>query len=134
MQFIQITGGSQNLVTAYADDHIAVRGMRYERGLIVRPDRLLPDWPVSHVGELTLDSLRWLQADPPEILLIGTGARPQFPKRDLWRLLRAQGWGVEIMGTDAACRTYNLIVAEDRAVAAALIIGEAAHPPTDPGP
>lgn len=134
MQFIQITGSGQNLVTAYAHDHISVQGVRYERSLIVRPDRLLPDWPVDHVGALTLDALQWLRADPPEILLVGTGDQPLFPQRDRWRLLRAQGWGVEIMATAAACRTYNLIAAEGRAVAAALIIGEAARPRKDPGP
>ncbi len=123
MQFTQITDDEQNMITGYARDHVAVNGVRYSGSLILRPDRLLPSWPVSDVAALNLEALAWVRDHPPEILLLGTGPRQTFPERSLWRELRAQPWGIEIMDTAAACRTYNLIMAEGRMVAAALIIG-----------
>jgi uncharacterized protein len=122
MQFTQITSDTQNLVTAYGRDHVAVNGVRYRESLIVRPERLLPAWPVGTVEALSLEALEWIREDPPEILLVGTGVRQVFPPHPLWRQLHAQPWGLEIMDTAAACRTYNLIMSEGRAVAAALII------------
>nr|WP_296747923.1 Mth938-like domain-containing protein [Thioalkalivibrio sp.] len=122
MQFTQITDDEQNMITGYAPDHVAVNGARYAHSLILRPDRLLPSWPVAAVDALNVEAFAWVHAHPPEILLLGTGRRQIFPERGLWRELRAQPWGLEIMDTAAACRTYNLIMAEGRMVAAALII------------
>lgn len=122
MQFSQITADSLNMITGYAPDHVEVNGVRHESSLIVRPNRLLASWPVTGLDTLTMDQLGWIREDPPEILLLGTGKRQGFPARPLWRSLRAEPWGIEIMDTAAACRTYNLILSEGRRVAAALII------------
>jgi uncharacterized protein len=122
MQFTQITDTGQNLITAYAPDHVAVNGIRHFQSLILRPDGLLANWPVRTAEELDIRMFDWLRSAPPEILLLGTGTTQCFPARAVWRQLRTEGWGVEIMDTAAACRTYNLIVAEGRSVAAALII------------
>jgi uncharacterized protein len=122
MQVTQITDVGQNLITAYASDHVAVNGVRHSRSLILRADGLLADWPIQSIENLHADAFAWLRTDPPEIVLLGTGMTQQFPARDVWRQLRTAGWGIEIMDTAAACRTYNLIVAEGRPVAAALIL------------
>lgn len=122
MQFTQITTDEQNLITHCAPDHVAVNGVRHGQSLIVRPGRLLPAWPITGIEALSVEALDWIQSDPPEILLLGTGTRQVFPERPLWRRLRAAPWGLEIMDTASACRTYNLIMAEGRAVAAALIV------------
>ena len=122
MQFSQITAESLNMITGYASGHVEVNGVRHESSLIVRPDRLFPSWSATDLHSLTMDHLEWIRDDPPEILLLGTGERQSFPSRTLWRSLRAEPWGIEIMDTAAACRTYNLILSEGRAVAAALII------------
>jgi len=54
--------------------------------------------------------------------LIGTGARFQFPEPALLAPLQKAGIGVEVMDTQAACRTYNILLGEGRSVAAALIL------------
>jgi uncharacterized protein len=59
----------------------------------------------------------------PKIVLLGTGSRLALPNIDLMTVLAAQGVGLEIMDTPAACRTYNVLVHEDRDVVAALFIG-----------
>jgi uncharacterized protein len=58
----------------------------------------------------------------PEIVLLGTGRRQQFPHPRLTQALLEQGVGVEVMDTAAACRTYNVIMLEGRRVAAALLL------------
>ncbi|AGA34591.1 Protein of unknown function DUF598 [Thioalkalivibrio nitratireducens DSM 14787] len=127
MQFTQITADDRNLITGYAPDHVAVNGVRHTASLILRPNRLLTEWPVTGLEALTPASLEWLHPDPPEILLIGTGTCQAFPEPALWTLLREPGWGLEFMDTAAACRTYNLIMAEGRTVAAALIVESGAR-------
>lgn len=122
MQITQITGDEQNMVTGYAADHVSVNGVRYAASLILRPDALLTSWPVTDARRLRGNDLAWIREHPPEILLLGTGTRQVFPERDVWRELRMERWGIEIMDTAAACRTYNLIVAEGRTVAAALMV------------
>lgn len=123
MQITQITGEDQHMVTGYAPDYVVVNGVRYSASLILRPDALLPSWPVTDAAQLRVEDLEWIRERPPEILLLGTGSTQAFPARAVWRELRMAPWGIEIMDTAAACRTYNLIVAEGRSVAAALIIG-----------
>ncbi len=122
MLFSEVTAEKTYIVTGYAPGTVGINQVAYTRSLIVRPHRLETDWPVSAVDELVLDHLQSVLESPPEVLLIGTGAAQRFPERSLWRQLQERGLGVEVMDTAAACRTYNLIMAEGRDVAAALII------------
>jgi len=62
-----------------------------------------------------------LSTNKPEVLLVGTGARLQFLPREVVAPLLAVGIGVEVMDTQAAARTYNILMAEGRRVVAALI-------------
>jgi uncharacterized protein len=71
---------------------------------------------------LTAEHLAQLTAFPCDVLLLGTGRRQRFPAPALLRPLIESGRGYEIMDTAAACRTYNILVAEGRIVLAALII------------
>ena len=61
-------------------------------------------------------------AQRPEIVLIGTGTRQRFPERSILTALLTRRIGVEVMDTAAACRTFNILVAEDRRVVAALFL------------
>ncbi len=122
MLFSEVTSEASYIVTGYESGTVGINEIAYTRSLIVRPHALQSDWPVESVGDLAVQDLQPVLEAPPEILLIGTGQAQQFPDRGVWRHLRAQGMGVEIMATAAACRTYNLIMAEGRDVAAALII------------
>ena len=122
MQFTPLGAEDRNLITAYEDDHIAVNGIRHDRSLIVRPQALETNWTVSCIADLELDHLTSLLADPPEILLLGTGLRQYFPEKPLWRSLKQTFRALEVMHNAAACRTYNLIASEGRDVAAALIL------------
>ena len=74
------------------------------------------------VSRLTVDDLQHLIDQGPEIIIVGTGWTPTLPPRELVFALAKKGIGFEVMDTAAACRTYNILVHEDRRVAAALII------------
>jgi uncharacterized protein len=111
----------RNLITGYGETYVAVNGQRLATSVIVLPDRLTP-WEVRTHAALTPSALAALAALPMEILLLGTGARQHFPHPSLTQPLRDAGIGIEVMTTSAACRTYNILLSEDRRVAAALIL------------
>ncbi len=93
-----------------------------ERSFILTPERLIDDWPVDDIGTLALPQLEVLLAAGADLILLGTGEHQRFPPPALLAPFGRQGIGCEVMGTAAACRTYNVLAAEGRAVAAALII------------
>lgn len=113
---------AHHTVTAYGDDHIAIDGRVHGRSLLLLPDRIDPAWGPDAFASLAMAHLLPLLDLPCDVLLLGTGRRQRFPAPALLRPLYAAGRGIEIMDTPAACRTYNVLAAEGRAVAAALII------------
>jgi uncharacterized protein len=89
--------------------------------LILSPAELRTDWEISHCGQLTEDSLGPVFALQPEIVLLGTGAVQVFPPPELMMCFHRRGIGIEVMTTAAACRTFNVLVADRRRVVAALL-------------
>ena len=112
----------QNIVTGHGAGWIAINGQRYERSLLVRPDSIDTDWGPERTEELNGTHLAALSTLRGNVLLLGTGNRQRFPAAPMLRPLIEAGIGLEVMDTGAACRTYNVLVAEGRAVAAALIV------------
>ena len=109
-----------NTFSGYGDGFVVVNGQRHEANLIVTPERLLP-WNAASFDALTEADFEALLALNPEILLLGTGPKQRFPHPRLTRALAAKRIGVEAMDLQAACRTYNILMAEERRVAAALL-------------
>ena len=114
---------SKNSITAYGRGYVAVNGERYERSLIVMPDRIVTDWNVPDLASLTQHKIEALALLKPELVLLGTGEILRFPDSRLLASLFSAAIGAEMMDTRAACRTYNILAQEGRNVAAALIIG-----------
>ena len=90
--------------------------------LIISAQNLLIDWNVSDPISLTLADLELAIAFEPELIILGTGNSVCIPNLDLMAEAANQGIGLEIMDTPAACRTYNVLVHENRAVVAALFL------------
>lgn len=111
-----------NQITGHGPDHVLVNGMRFETGLIVLPDELVANW-ASSFESLDVAHFDALALRAPEIVLLGSGQRIRFPSPGLYASLVKARIGVEVMDTAAACRTYNILAAEGRRVAAALIVG-----------
>jgi uncharacterized protein len=111
-------------IRAYAAQSITVNDQTLSHSLIITPQKLITEWPVAHIQQLRAEHIDMLLPLHPEILLIGTGQQLHFPEAALLAPLLKQHIGYEIMDTGAACRTYNILAAEQRAVAAALIVSE----------
>ncbi|MBV8032834.1 MAG: Mth938-like domain-containing protein [Betaproteobacteria bacterium] len=112
--------GSYNVITAYGDDYVAVNGERHQASVVVTPERVF-SWPVASFDALIAKDFEALKAEKPEIVILGTGPRQRFPHPSITAPLTAAGIGVEVMDLKAACRTYNILVAEARKVALALV-------------
>ena len=119
----------RNAFTAYGEGYVAVNGVRYESSLVVLPDRIVEDWSVPTIESLTQGDMEALALLKPELVLLGTGDLLRFPDSRLLASLAAARIGAEFMDTRAACRTYNILAAEGRNVAAALIIPVPAQTP-----
>ena len=112
--------GTYNMITAYGDGYVVVNGRRHDSSLIVTPDQVLP-WGAVSFDRLAPESFDFVRSEKLEIVLLGTGARQRFPHPQLTAALRDARIGLEVMDLQAACRTYNILVAEERKVAAALL-------------
>ena len=113
-----------NTFTAYGEGYVMVNAERHDGanagGLIVTPEQLLP-WNVAGFDALEEADFQVFIDLNLEILLLGTGPRQRFPHPRLTRALAAKRVGGEAMHLHAACRTYNILMAEERRVAAALL-------------
>ena len=109
-------------ITAYDTEHIAVNGRRLTKSFLLTPRRLIEDWPPSSFDSLSEADLGTVAELGCPIVLLGTGPRQRFQAPALLRSLTERRIGVEVMDSHAACRTYNILMAEGRDVAAALII------------
>ncbi|MEN6584642.1 MAG: Mth938-like domain-containing protein [Sulfuricella sp.] len=118
------TASGTYLFTSYGTDHVAVNGVRHEHSLIVMPESIIKDWQAAEPKQLSAEHFSALAGLELEILLLGTGSKLCFPSPRLMQAMAQQGIGLETMDTFAACRTYNILAAEGRKVAAALILGE----------
>ncbi|MSQ69783.1 MAG: hypothetical protein EXR27_00660 [Betaproteobacteria bacterium] len=114
---------NQNTFTGYGDDHVMINARRYEKSLIVLPDRLLDDWAATDFDALAAEHWLPLLELSPEVVLLGTGNLLRFPRPVVLRPLIDAGIGVEVMDVRAACRTYNILMSENRKVAAGLLLG-----------
>lgn len=114
-----IPAGRQ-VVDSYGRNGFHVSGIAYAGAILVTPD-VTVSWHVSSFADVTLDSLSALFERGVEILLLGCGARMAPVPMELRVALKAKGIVVDAMDTGAACRTYNVLLAEERRVAAALL-------------
>ena len=111
----------QYAVKGYDQRGICINDNYFQHSLIVAADQLYTDWPVTGLEQLSLELLQPVIDSKPEILLIGTGAQQQLPDVNLLQALLQHGIVAEFMHTAAACRTFNVLLDEQRDVMAALI-------------
>ncbi len=112
----------RQLIESYGGGGFRIGGEPYTGAVLVFPDKTLP-WSITAADDAPISRLPQVtQSVPPtELLLIGLGNRPQGISPELRQALGVAGVVVEEMDTGAACRTFNVLLAEGRRVAAALI-------------
>lgn len=112
-----------NQFTGYGDDYVLINRERYTvPSLLVTPDQVIADWKINAFNELQAHHFSVMLEYTPELSILGTGRQLRFPHPRLSAALSNAGIGLEIMDTKAACRTFNILVAEGRRVVLGLLL------------
>ncbi len=116
------TNTNLKLFTGHGEGYVSVNTHHYRQPVVVMAEEVRTDWPATDFATLTAAHFEYFLELKPEVLLLGTGAKQQFARPELYRELVRARIGIEFMDTPAACRTYNILVAEDRKVIAAVLV------------
>jgi uncharacterized protein len=111
-----------NTITGYGDGYVEINKTPYSHAVLLSSDGAIETWAVSSFDALEASHFAQMVALKPELILIGTGKRQRFPKPELLKALIEAKIGFEFMDSQAACRTYNILVGEGRQVLLALIV------------
>lgn len=110
-----------NYIQSYREGAVLVNGEWQPTGLVISADSLVAGWQAPPLEALAIDDLAGILALDPEVIVLGTGPSHRFPRHALTVEVMSRGVGFEAMATAAACRTYNILLAEDRRVVAILL-------------
>ena len=113
--------GNHLFVRGVSEQGIRVGDTHYPRSVVISPRELRDDWPPQHFDAIEAVHLESLLAWSPELVLIGTGRDQRFLAQPLLGVFYRHGVGIEVMTTEAACRTFNVLVGDGRAAVAALL-------------
>jgi uncharacterized protein len=122
MKFTLEASSRVNLIRAYSSQEIRIGERRLQASCIVTADRLIADWAPASFAELTPAHVEAILGLQPELVLLGTGPTQRFPPASVRSAFTARGVGLEVMNLGAACRTFNILVQEERRVVAALFL------------
>jgi uncharacterized protein len=115
----------QNAIARHGPEGVLINGVEHTESVIVPWHGAVTAWNAAAFELLTADHFARLAALQPELVLFGSGRRIRFPAPALLRPLIDAHIGIETMDTAAACRTYNVLLAEGRSVVAALLFSAA---------
>lgn len=138
MKFSQETGLDGYTINAYNEESVTIIGppagerslpseLILNQSFILTPLKLIRDWPPSQLDDISQPHFGPLLELNPEMVILGVGSKLRFPDQSILKELFSQGIGVEVMDSSAACRTYNILAAEGREVAAAIIIDKSSR-------
>lgn len=113
--------GDKVFVRAMDASGIRVADQTYAPPLILTPESIIENWGVSEFERITRESLEPVLDLEPEVVIIGCGGRQRFLEPEISALFLARGMGIEVMTSQAACRTFNVLAMEERRVVAALL-------------
>ena len=122
MKFTLEGASRSNLVRSYSADGIRIGAELVRASCIVTPDTLITSWAPQSFAEFTVAHVAAILALTPELVILGTGAQQQFAPAAVRALFAQRSVGLEAMQLGAACRTFNVLVQEERRIAAALFV------------
>jgi uncharacterized protein len=122
MRFTQDSSSATRLIRAYGGGEIRINDDTYRESVIVSASTVVVAADIRDMNDLAgFDASRLLALDP-ELVLLGTGQRQIFPAAAFRAQFLSGGIGFEVMDTGAACRTFNVLVSEQRRVVALLMV------------
>lgn len=122
MQLMRHSAEGSYEIQAVEPGRVRIEDKDYTSSFIVSPERIVVGWPPASVEELTEEHLSTLLEFEPEVVLLGTGDAIRFPEARVFAKFQSRGVGLEVMDTAAACRTYNVLVSDQRRVVAGLML------------
>jgi uncharacterized protein len=122
MKFTLESRSDINLIRGYGEGEVRINELVQHAPCIVTAQQLVLDWSARALATLTVADLEQIFALQPDLVLLGTGPKQRFPDRVIRQAFAARNVGLEVMDLGAACRTYNILVQEERRVAAALFL------------
>ena len=111
-----------NTITGYGNGFVEINAIAHSKAILLTPSGDPTPWPVVSFDQLDENHFSQMVALKPELVIIGTGNRQCFPKSALLKPLMQARIGYEIMNSQAACRTYNVLMSEGRQVLLALLL------------
>jgi uncharacterized protein len=114
-----------NTVTRYDDSYIEVNAIRFESSILVMPEGDVLPWDINHFGQFQRHHFSQLTQMRPELVILGCGQQHRFVSPSLIQDLYLAKIGFEVMTTQAACRTYNILMGEGRLVLGAFLLESA---------
>ena len=108
-------------IQGYDRGQVTVNERVYRDSLVLSANELISPWPVVTLSDLSPEHIDTVLSLNPDVVLLGTGDKQLFPDIEILGYFAHKGIGVEVMDTGALCRTFNILVAEDRRVVAAII-------------
>jgi uncharacterized protein len=118
---LDIPAPDRNIIESYSSAGIIINKVLYQNSIIIRAGEPIEHWPPASLADLQLTHFDRLIELAPELVLLGTGRRLQFPPQEILASLISRQIGMEVMDSAAACRAYNFIAGEGRKVVAAML-------------
>ena len=122
MKFAEDHNNSRYKITGYDSESVEINGLPHKHAFILSPMELVDDWEPQDIASLKTEHFEVFYEMKPEVIILGTGVKQIFPDREIFKYLVQNRIGYEIMDTQAACRTFNIIMAEGRTVVAGMFI------------
>jgi len=122
MKFTQQSPNGVHLIRRYGADFVVINTEEIRHSCLVSATTLARDWPPRTVAELALEHLAPLFDLKPEVVVLSTGAEQKFPRAALRAEFATRKIGLEVMEVGAACRTFNVLISEERRVLAAILL------------
>jgi uncharacterized protein len=122
MRFTQDQSSNVNVIRGYGPGELRINDQMYASSVIVAASSIRSEPAVADVADLAAEHVTRVLEFEPELVLVGTGRRQVFPSAAFGAQFLKAGIGFEVMDTGAACRTFNVLVSEQRRVVALLIV------------
>jgi uncharacterized protein len=122
MQFNLDSNVGKYQINSFKPGQVVINKQIYINSIIIAPEQIITNWQPQNYAEITEYDLKSILDLSPQIVIIGTGEQQHFLDQELLLPFLKQGIGIEIMNTDAACRTYNVLMSEGRNIVAGLLL------------
>jgi uncharacterized protein len=122
MKFTRELPANVNSIRSYSATELRIGNRVVNSSCLLSANELIADWLPHSASEVSTEHFTAAFVWQQELILLGTGNRQEFPKREIYADILARGIGFEVMDTGAACRLFNVLVGENRRVAAGLIL------------